>query len=84
MSLLDEVAAARDSYLKSRMELEALIGRQKQLRDKFLEELDVRVVYAADWGGHTYPEIAKAAGYRSATSVIAARKRIEKREAGVR
>lgn len=84
MSLLESVADAREAYLRVERNLAAtIIESQDQMRN-LREALDVRMVYAVDWGNHSPTEVAMVAGYKSHAAIRDARKRIEKREAEVR
>lgn len=84
MSLLKQVADTRKEYLLLETNLAEMIVSHRERMDELSEMLDTEMVYAVDWGKHSPSEVAMAAGYKSHAAIRDARKRIEKREAGVR
>lgn len=84
MSLLAQVAETRKEYLLLEANLADLIVSHRERMDELSERLDTEMVYAVDWGKHSWQEVAMVAGYKSKAAIRDARKRIEKREAEVR
>lgn len=87
MSLLQEVEyAVRDlqAAVELRKNLAVALAQAKRGVQESQAALDEAMIAAVDEAGHLPSEVASVAGYVHHSTVRDARKRIEKREAGVR
>lgn len=84
MSLLRTVGEISARKRNAERELSEAIVKYREEIEGVQEQLDTAMVYAVDWGKHSWEEVALVAGYKNKAAIRDARKRVEKREAGVR